>query len=790
VRILFLKTWRDMKAHKGQFGSLIALVALGILSFVAFLTGYLDLSASVERANAELKLADFSVAMLGAPAGELSAVRRVPGVLAAEGRLIVDAGLDVGGDKQPVARVIGVPEDRHSRVNDLLVEKGRYLSDAHDEILLHSKYANDTGAKVGDTLLMRLGEERKRLRVVGIAASPEYMYAVRSKGDLPTPGDFAVLFMRQSAVERLFGRPNEITDVAVLVSPGADTDRVIDDVEKVLEPYRIVSTVKQADQPSNYLIHSEIEQNRVMSIWMPLLILGISASTLFIALSRLVNSQRGQIGLAKALGYTDGQVLLHYLLFSVTIALAGSVLGMLLGDLLAREIAREYVTMLGVPYMDHHVYWQVMLGAAAISTLACLAAGYAPARRSARMAPANAMRSDPNAAVAGGRVPLVERAFGWAMPRTFTLRIPVRNVFRARRRSAYTVLGIAFAMILTVATQAMFDTMGVLIERVFTTSERWEVLAAYETQFGGERITHVRKWDGVSKAQGALIVPIELKDTSATHEGVLTAMDPSADFHGFTVISGTPAVDTLSRGEMVLAQGLANKLGVRVGDTLSAKTPYRDERIALRVGAISDEPLGVPAFVSMAKARELLGKSSTTYNALYVNVDPRHVQQVKDDLFDLPGASSVTVKSTMLGSLLEMMEFANFYQAILFAFGFAMAFVVIYTTFTSNILERTREIATMRTIGEDNGRLAAMVTVENLILALAGIPLGVWLGIQAAEAMFASFSSESYTLKAAVSPMSILWLSLATLAVLLLSEGPAIRRIFRMDLAESTKVME
>ena len=179
-----------------------------------------------------------------------------------------------------------------------------------------------------------------------------------------------------------------------------------------------------------------------------------------------------------------------------------------------------------------------------------------------------------------------------------------------------------------------------------------------------------------------------------------------------------------------------------------------------------------------------------SYNAIYVNVDPARAGPVKDDLFDLPGAVSVTVKSGMLSSLTQMMEFAYFYEALLYGFGWAMAFVVIYTTFTSNILERTREIATMRTIGESNSRLAVMVTIENVLLALAAIPLGIWLGIKTAEAIYASFSSEAYTLKATIVPQSVVMLVLSIFVVLLLSEIPAIRRIFRLDLAEATKVME
>jgi putative ABC transport system permease protein len=791
VRILFLKTWRDILARKGQFAALMMLVALGILSYVASQGGYLDLSASVVTASSELKLADFTVSVAGAPPGEMAAVARVPGVRAVEGRLIVETGLDVGSSIQPLARLISVPSGHRPRVDDLRVESGRYLAaEGVGEALLHMKYAQDTGTKVGDTLLLRLGQERRRLKVVGIVSSAEYMYAISEKGSLPTKGEFAPIWVYERDLADLFGRRDEVTNVAVLVDPKANVDAVIDGVEEELEPYRILETVKQVDQPSMFGINSEIQQLGIMSTWLPALILGISASSLFIALSRLVTSQRGQIGLMKALGYADWQVLLHYLCFSLVIAVVGSGVGILLGDWGARALAQEYVNLLGVPFMTHHVHPQVIGIAVMLSTLACVLAGIAPAWRSSRMAPANAMRSDPNLALAGGRRPLVERLFGWALPKAFTFRIPLRNVFRARRRTLYTVLGIGFAMVLTVATRASFDSIDSLIKKVFTTGERWDVMAVYDRPFGGERLNEVRTWSGVDKAQGALMVPVEFKSASGTHEGAITAMESGATFHGFDITAGGRAGDTLASGDLVASVGLARKLGVSVGDTVSVKTPYRDDRLTLRVGAISDEPLGAPGYLSLSKARELLGTSVVSYNVLYVNVGPTRAEAVKDDLFDLPGAVSVNVKTGMLGSLLQMMEFAYFYQGILYVFGWAMAFVVIYTTFTSNVLERTREIATMRTIGESNSRLAVMVTIENVMLAVVGIPLGVWLGMQAADAIFASFASEAYSLKASISWVSISSLTLATLGVLLISEVPAIRRIFKLDLAEATKVME
>jgi len=183
-------------------------------------------------------------------------------------------------------------------------------------------------------------------------------------------------------------------------------------------------------------------------------------------------------------------------------------------------------------------------------------------------------------------------------------------------------------------------------------------------------------------------------------------------------------------------------------------------------------------------------RAGRTYNALYVDVEPWAAETVRQDLFDLPGSTQVIVRQQLVDMLRQLMSFSYFFFAVLLAFGFAMAFVVIYNTFTANILERTREIATMRTIGEDDAHLAAMVTIENLILAAMGVPLGIWLGLLTASAVLEAMSSEAYSMQIVVRPVTYVWVVLAALGVVLLSEIPPIMRIRRLDLAEATKVME
>ena len=274
------------------------------------------------------------------------------------------------------------------------------------------------------------------------------------------------------------------------------------------------------------------------------------------------------------------------------------------------------------------------------------------------------------------------------------------------------------------------------------------------------------------------MVPVEIRAGGRRDDGVITAMTPSATFHGFDVTAGGDPVEAMRAGRLVMAESVARKLSVGVGDTVRIETPYADEVAEYRVGAISDETLGGPVFASADVGRELWAPGNE-YNVMYLYVDPDRAEEIEEDLYDLPGATQVQVKARFVDTMTSYLELHDTYGGILLAFGFAMAAAVIYNTFTANILERTREIATMRTIGEDNARLAAMVTIENVFLALAAVPLGVWLGIEAAGRDVRVVLHRGVLVQGGHLRLVVAWIVVINLIVLLLSEIPPIRRIFR-----------
>lgn len=792
MKKLLLKTWRDIWTRKGQFLALILLVAIGIISYVAFVTSYKNLSVSLVEANNELKLSDLRTSLvLGAPKKIVSDIEKVDGVKAVQGRLIFDTGLDLGDNEQAQARIIGVPAENHPKVNDIMVLEGEYLEKgAENEGLLSSKFAAEAENEVGDKLTVNILGIKTKIEVRGIVSNPEYFWGISKRGEIPTQKNFAVIFMEQKQVEKLLKQPPAYNDFSILIKDGANRNEIIKEVEDILEPFQIIETVKKEDIPSNFALREEVEQNKALADSMPSLILIISAVALYIALSRLVQSQRGQIGLAKALGYSNWKILFHYLLFSLFIAVCGSIIGFIFGQLFGRYITQIYVDMLNIPILKHKIHPEVVSGAISLSFFFCILAGIIPAIASARLLPAKAMRFDPSVALSKGKKPIIERIFHKLIPSSFTFRIPLRNVFRAKRRSIYTVLGIAFALILTVTTWAMFDSIDFLIDNQFNKADKYDVFAVFSENFGSEQIEEVKGWEGVEKVQTAMQIPAKIEFDSELHEGAITAVKPSATFHGFRITDGVKPKTALSDDGLILPEGIANKLKAEVGDKIKVKTPYLKKHLSIEVLAISDELWGAPIFISIEKGKELLNTDQTEYNSLYLDVEGSSVKDIKKRLFEQPGAYQVIVKDDLVTLIEDLLSFTYVFGVILFAFAFAMAFVVIYNTFTANVIERSREIATMLTLGEDRMHIGIMITLENLLLAIVGIPFGIYLGTQAASYLYQSISTEFYKFPAVIYPMSYLWITLSILVILLLSEIPPIRRIFKLDLAEATKAVE
>ncbi len=783
MRTLWRKTVRDLRQSWAQTVALALIVAVGITTFVASIGAYRDLRTSYHETYDRLHFADVTFRVQAAPAHVVDEVARLEGVRAASGRLIVDTGYELP-DGEPIrARLIGIPRDARPAVNDILILKGRYLRPDDEAVaVVESHFADLYGVEPGDEVTPLLDGHTLSLDVVGVAVSPEYLIVTPSRQELlPSARTFAVLFVPLPWLQNLVAAPDTVNDISILVEPGADRDAVIERVREVLAPYTLLSTTTQENQPSNEALHLDLEGFREIAYMMPGLILIVAALSVYIMLSRLVRSQQGQIGVMKAIGYSSGAIMAHYVALGLLIGLLGAVVGALLGVPLQRLITGEYTKELGIPIVKIRFYLDTLFTSLVVSLIVVVVGSVGPARGAAALPPAQAMRIDPASALARGRRLFFER---W-IPLSTWMRLALRNVFRIRRRSFGTWLGIVFAFVLVLASWGLIDSMDVLLYRMFHDVERWDVQAAFAQPQTEATLETIRGWEGVRVAEPAIQIPAELRTDDTRQDILLTALEPGSTLHALQV-EGNPA-DVLGEGQLVTTPAIIKKLGLRVGDTVEVKTPFGTRTYT--ISAVSDEAFAAVAYVSLDDVQKGWGLPARVFNVVFLRVDGSRVNEVKKALYKLAGVYSVQYKADVEKDWRTLMALYYAIMGILMLFAVVMALAVLFNTMTVNVLERQRELATMRALGTPNRRIAILILVEVLIIWLLALIPGLLLGTWVTNEMAQTFSTDLFYFEAVILERSYVITALGILIVSLVASWPSIRHVNRLNLAEATKMI-
>lgn len=146
------------------------------------------------------------------------------------------------------------------------------------------------------------------------------------------------------------------------------------------------------DQASDKILRMDLEAFNSLAIVFPIMFMSMAALTIYVLLNRLVQSQRPQIGVMKAIGYTRSQVLSHYLAYALVIAMSGSLMGTALGLYLADVFAYQYAEALNIPFVQSEVHWHVVAIGITVSIAICILGGLLPSLKTANMHPAQSLR--------------------------------------------------------------------------------------------------------------------------------------------------------------------------------------------------------------------------------------------------------------------------------------------------------------------------------------------------------------------------------------------------------------
>ncbi|MDR7419486.1 MAG: FtsX-like permease family protein [Armatimonadota bacterium] len=799
MSVLALKLVRDLWQARWQYLAVGTMILLGVAFFGAAYMMYRNLEASYARSYDRLRFEHFGIAFYAAPEQAADRVRRIPGVAAVEGRLVEDVIVELPGrtTKTLMGRLISLPANRRPQVNDVFVTQGRYVRGrTAREILLEGSFAAYHRLRPGDVVDVVRGGGRARLHVAGIVQSPEYVFVVRSKQDLmPFPETFGVMFISGDVLRPLVGKTGLINEIRATVTDPARLPAVMREAQRVLRAYRPEDPVARRDQPSYQLLDQDLQGLRMYSVLFPFFFLSVAGLTVYTLLVRMVHLQRPVIGLLRALGFTRHRVVAHYLAAAGVIGAMSSAGGTLLGYWVAGGATRWYASFISVPYVIAVPRWDVMAAGFFIGAGTCLLAGVLPARATARIRAAEALRTP---VLAAGRVVALDRLVPGVGRMRLVWRLPFRNVLRHPRRTISTLFGVSAASALIMTAQGLLDSaeaaLDTLLRQVFHDDIRVEFVRAQDRTL----VSRVRSWPGVVWAEGALELPVEFHRGPVTYAALAVGLEPGSQLQRLTTEDGTPL--RLGDAGVVLGQTLRAKLGVEPGDLVEVSVLRRraeDEprRRTVRVAATVWEPIGTIAYLPADRLRQLFRREvdlpKGAISGIRVKADPRHLGEIRVRLLQLPDAAAVTTLRDLQGMFENLMGMMRRFIALMLAFGMALAFAITFNMVTINVLERSNEVATMRTIGVDGWVILGMITVENLLTALIGVALGLPLGRLTVEGFLRAAQTEEqmelFAMKVVVNPQTYVLTATAIVIVVLLSQLPSILQVNRLDLARATK---
>jgi putative ABC transport system permease protein len=755
------KLRRDLRRQRGQFAAVGVTVLLGVALFGATYEAYRSLNASYETAFVRYRFANLTITG-GGVSGLARRARATAGVAAVQVR--VEADVPVGlGARSLVGRVVGVPAGAQPDVNRVEVLRGRYP--AGEGVLVEEHTAEHFHLAPGDAVTLA----GVRARVVGVAASPEYFWPAKSRQEvLVAPDDFAVVFAPEPLAERLaHAAPNQ---VAIYFDGGAPDAALARRLSTGAYAAR-ASVTTRAEQPSNNALQQDVKGFGALAVMFPLLFLLAGGLASSVVLTRMVAAQRPIIGMLRAAGLARGAVLRHYLGFGLVAGLGGGLAGALAGALLAGQLTHVYTHELSIPIAVTRLSPWTPVAGIAFGLITGVLASAAPALGAARVPPAEAMRRF--APGRGGRRTAAERVLPPLRRLPARWKLVLRGAERNPRRTLSTAVGVVLALTLVLVSWGMIDTVDDVAHRQFTQIERQDAQLSFSGAATAQRLRKLARVPEVARVEPQARVPVVIARGSGRYATVLVGLQPRTRMHAF------PA-STLPAAGILVGDSLRDRLHVRVGDQVTLMAAGAHTTVVIR--AFLDEPLGTYAYARLSALQALTGAEPDSALVRYRDgVDRARERQA---LARLPGVVAVEDSHALLDTFDRYLGFFYAFVGIMLAFGAVMAFALLYNAMTSNIAERSVELATLRAAGLGHRELARLITTENALVVTAGIVPGLLVGYGVARAFMASYSTDWYRFELHMRPTTPILSALAILLVALLSQRPGLRAVRRLNIAQ------
>lgn len=784
------KMVRDLMDNKGAYISCIIVMMIGLMIFISFSAVLDNLKLSRERFYKNQNFADGFAQVEAIPFTEVKKLESIEGISQIQGRYVKDVQVLFPDRKENVfLRLLFIDPDNENLINDMLLLQGSSLNNQEMNIWVDNKFFEANNLNLNDEIEVIASGRIRNLNITGLGQSPEFIYALRTMADLyPSPETFGIAFVPIGVVQTLFPGENTFNDLVFTLEPGTDYDEVKDILEHELKPYGLKSLISSDDQTSNFLLMEEIRGLESMSKAVPILFLSIASMILYIVVKRMIEQQRGQIGILKAFGYTHREIIFHYLSYALAIGLIGGTAGVLLGFAVSYPFTSLFQMFFNMPLLTGQSSPVYLVSGIFLSLLFSLFAGYQGCKKILVLEPAEAMR--PSAPIVGGATWLEKISLFWSML-TVQGKMAVRNLTRSKGRSLFIFLGIMFCFSITAFTGSMNNIMQMLMFDQYERVEVYDVLVTLSAPLNRHQAAReLSSFPGVNSVEALAEVPVTLKNKWHKKDVVLMGIPADSRFYNI-LDKDYKRVDPPQNG-ILLSERLAEVLEADIGTTVSIENlmlPDSEQDKQLEVVGIIPQHVGLNAYTEIKTLHNVL-KQGELATSFMLSVEKESILPLQEKYSRSDFVSAVEEKEQRVRKLEEMMETYGSMVYIYAFLGVIIGFAIIYSSSIITISERSRELASMMVLGMMPAEVLSVVTFEQWFIGIFAMIVGIPMSKLMITGISQSFSSDVFMVPAVITMPSFITAFMVTCISIWIAQKFAARKIRNISLVEVLKAAE
>lgn len=529
-----------------------------------------------------------------------------------------------------------------------------------------------------------------------------------------------------------------------------------------------------------------------VAVVFPVFFFLVAALVCITTMNRMVEEQRTQIGVLKALGYSNSKIMGKYMFYSGSAAVIGCVSGFFIGSYGFPIVIWEAYQMMYTFNPDIAFVLDFPLGivSLAVSLLCSIGATFFSCHHELTSVAAELIR--PKAPKNGKRIFLERVGFIWNHLK-FLHKVSIRNVFRYKKRFFMMILGISGCSALLVAGFGIKDSIQNLIPKQYGEIQLYDLIVTFQEEpQEQEKELFEKRIEGIAKSYTYVREEsVDVTGGDVTKSATLIVPKDSSELEQFLSIQTTEGkkIPYPKDGEVVITHKAAGKMGVSVGDKLFVKDSDH-RQMELTVSGIAENYVQSYVYMTPGSYEEGFGKS-VSYTNSFVNLEDGEVYEEEGaKIRDLSFVVACSANRTFENRFNNMIVSLDYIVLVVIICAAALAFIVLYNLTNINITERIREIATIKVLGFYPMETASYVFRENVMLTLAGGLTGLLLGKWLHAFIIYKIDLDAVTFQVYVAPVSYVYSFLLTFAFSLLVSVIMYFKLNKIPMAESLKSIE